>query len=109
MSRRKKTCGNVEPASPDEHGDKEVAEDEVDAGENVHGDKAEDADARGAIGEELLEIMDGNVVDDVDNWVACSRRIVPRGQFLTFQHRDVRFFCSLESAFCHLVEKRYHG
>ena len=79
----------------------------------MHGDEAEDADEGGASGEELLEIIDGNVVDDVDNWVACSRcnewRIVPSGQFLTFQHRDVKFFCSLVGASCHLVKKRRRG
>ena len=42
--------GNVEPAALDEHGEEEVAEDEADEGENVHGDEAEDADEGGASG-----------------------------------------------------------
>ena len=62
-------------------------------------------------------IEDGNttevVADEVDNWVACSRcnewRIVPSGQFLTFQERDVKFHCSLVGASCQLVKKRHRG
>ena len=86
----------------------------MDACTDAHGDAAEDAD--GGSLEELLEsvIDDDEAVDDeVDNWVACSRcnewRTVPSGQFLTFQQRDVKFYCSLVGASCQLVRKRRRG
>ena len=48
--------------------------------------------------------------EPVDNWLECSKcnewRIVPSGQFLTFQGHDVKFFCSLVGASCHFVKKR---
>ena len=103
--------GNDEPTVPDDRGGEDVAADDAITGGNAHVDAA-DADEGDASVEELLEIMDDNVVDDVDNWVACSRcnewRIVPSGQFLTFQHRDVKVF-SLVGASYHLVKKRRRG
>ena len=86
----------------------------MDAGADVHDDAAEDAD-NGSLEELLESVIDDDEVagDEVDNWVACSRcnewRIVPSGQFLTFQQRDVKFYCSLVGASCHLVKKRRRG
>ena len=102
--------GNSDPAAANE-----VEDGDVDAGADAHDDAAEDAD-NGSL-EELLEsvIDDDDEVagDEVDNWVACSRcnewRIVPSGQFLTFQQRDVKFYCSIVGAFCQLVKKRRRG
>ena len=60
----------------------------------------------------MFWLIDGepDEVELVDNWVECSKckewRIVPNGQYLTFHSRDVKFFCSLVGASCHLVKKR---
>ena len=74
--------GNSDLAAADE-----VEDGDVDAGADAHDDAAADAD-NGSL-EELLD--DDEVVgDEVDNWVSCSRcnewRIVPSGQFLTFNN-----------------------
>jgi hypothetical protein len=99
--------GNSDHAAANEieDGDEEAAD--------AHDDAAEDAD-NGSL-EELVESIDDDevIADEVDNWVACSRcnewRIVPSGQFLTFQQRDVKFYCSLVGASCQLAKKRRRG
>ena len=91
-----------------------VAVHEVEDGDvDVGVDAAEDADS-GNLGELVESVDDDEVVGDkVDNWVACSRcnewRIVPSGQFLTFQQQNVQFYCSLVGASCQLVKKRRRG
>ena len=100
--------GNIDLAAANdvEYGD-------VDAGADAHDNAADDGD-NGSL-EELVDSIDDDEVvgDEVDNWVACSRcnewRIVPSGQFLTFQQRDVKFYCSLVGASCQLVKKRRRG
>ena len=56
---------------------------------DAHDDAVEDAD-NGSLAELVDSIDDDEVVvDEVDNWVVCSRcnewRTVSSGQFLTFQ------------------------
>ena len=61
-----------------------------------------------------VEPVDGDETDDCAtpqvNWVQCTkcneRRVVPSGQYLSFQRGDVKYCCRFVGATCQLVKRR---
>ena len=49
-------------------------------------------------------------LEDERRWLVCvkcnERRLVPHGQFCTFQKGNVRFLCKFVRATCHLTKRR---
>ena len=57
-----------------------------------------------------LASVHGADEDDEGHWLVCTkcseRRLVPRGQFCTFQKGEVCFLCKYVPAICLLTERR---
>ena len=58
--------------------------------------------------------IESKASDDTDElWVQCSNKkceewgMVPQGTFLTYNKRDVKFFCSFVGGKCHLTKRRH--